>query len=218
MLDLLNQGGLVAWVIVASGLVALGVFLERVLHLHRARIKSEDFLAGILNNLKRGNVTEALAICDDTPGPVASIVRVAIQHRQAGEEAIRSAVENAGRIEVSRMERRLVILATVAQVAPLFGLLGTVLSMIQSLQTMKAHAPLVQAADVMGGLMQALVTTAAGLAVALPCYIAFNFLVGTVEKIVIDMERSASEIRGYLGANGTGGTGSHSGAGEIRSS
>lgn len=206
MWELLNQGGLVAWLIVASGGLALAVFLERVLHLHRARIKSEDFLAGILNNLKRGNVTEALAICDDTPGPVASIVRVAILHRQSGQEAIRSAIENAGRTEVSRMERRLVILATVSQVAPLFGLLGTVTSMIQSLQTMKAQAPLVQAADVMGGLMQALVTTAAGLAVALPCYIAFNFLVGTVEKIVIDMERSAAEIRGYLAANGGPGT------------
>lgn len=206
MWELLNQGGLVAWLIVASGGLALAVFLERVLHLHRARIKSEDFLAGILNNLKRGNVTEALAICDDTPGPVASIVRVAILHRQSGQEAIRSAIENAGRTEVSRMERRLVILATVSQVAPLFGLLGTVTSMIQSLQTMKAQAPLVLAADVMGGLMQALVTTAAGLAVALPCYIAFNFLVGTVEKIVIDMERSAAEIRGYLAANGGPGT------------
>ena len=205
MFDLLNQGGLVAWVIVASGLVALAVFLERVLHLHRARIKSEDFLAGILNNLKRGNVNEALAICDDTPGPVASIVRTAIVNRSAGQEALRSAVETVGRTEISRMERRLVTLATVAQVAPLFGLLGTVVGMIKALQVMKAQAPLVQSADVMGGLMQALVTTAAGLAVAVPCYIAFNFLVGKVEKIVIDMERSASDIQAYLtGTNGTG--------------
>lgn len=205
MFDLLNQGGLVAWVIVASGLVALAVFLERVLHLHRARIKSEDFLAGILNNLKRGNTNEALAICDDTPGPVASIVRTAIVNRAAGAEALRSAVETVGRTEISRMERRLVTLATVAQVAPLFGLLGTVIGMIKALQVMKAQAPLVQSADVMGGLMQALVTTAAGLAVAVPCYIAFNFLVGKVEKIVIDMERSASDIQAYLaGANGAG--------------
>ncbi len=205
MLELLNEGGLMAWIIAGSGVVALGVFVERVLHLHRARIKSEDFLAGILNNLKRGNVNEALAICDDTPGPVASIVRAAIMNRQAGAEAVRSAIENVGRTEVARMERRLVILATVSQVAPLFGLLGTVLGMIGSLQVMRAHAPLVQSADVMGGLMQALVNTAAGLAVAVPCYIAFNFLVGKVEKIVIDMERGAFEIQAYL-AGGNGGT------------
>jgi biopolymer transport protein ExbB len=96
------------------------------------------------------------------------------------------------------MERRLAILATVAQVAPIFGLLGTVLGMVKGLQIMKAQAPLVQSADVITGLLQALVTTAAGLAVAAPCYVAFNYLLGKVEKIVIDMERSASDILAFL--------------------
>jgi biopolymer transport protein ExbB len=198
MFELMQQGGVVAWIILASGMMACVVFGERVLHLHRARIKSEDFIAGICNNLKRGNIDEALAICDETPGPVAGIVRVAILNRNSDKEAIRSAIENTGRTEIARMERQLAILATVAQVAPIFGLLGTVLGMINGLQIMKAQAPLVQSADVMTGLMQALVTTAAGLAVAAPCYVAFNFLVGKVEKIVIDMERSASDILAFL--------------------
>jgi len=202
MFELIQQGGAVAWIIVASGVMAFGVFLERVLHLHRARIKSEDFIAGICNNLKRGNVTEALAICDETPGPVAGIVRVAILNRHGDKETLRSVIETAGRTEIARMERRLAVLATVAQVAPIFGLLGTVLGMIKGLQVMKAQAPLVQAGDVMNGLMQALITTAVGLAVAAPCYVAFNFLVGKVEKIVIDMERSASDIQAFL-AGGT---------------
>ena len=203
MFELIQQGGAVAWIIVASGVMAFGVFLERVLHLHRARIKSEDFIAGICNNLKRGNVTEALAICDETPGPVAGIVRVAILNRHADKETLRSVIETAGRTEIARMERRLAVLATVAQVAPIFGLLGTVLGMIKGLQVMKAQAPLVQAGDVMGGLMQALITTAVGLAVAAPCYVAFNFLVGKVEKIVIDMERSASDIQAFLTGGAT---------------
>jgi biopolymer transport protein ExbB len=198
MFELIIQGGIVAWFILASGVVAFVVFVERVLHLHRARIRSEDFIAGICNNLRRGNVDEALAICDDTPGPVAGIVRVAILNRQGDKESIRSAIESAGRTEIARMESRLAILATVAQVAPIFGLMGTVLGMIKALQIMKLQAPLVQAGDVMTGLLQALVTTAAGLAVAAPCYIAFNFLVGKVEKIVIDMERSASDIQAFL--------------------
>ena len=209
MFELIRESGLVAWIIVASGLVALGVFLERVLHLHRARIKSEDFLAGICNNLKHGNVEEAMAICDETPGPVAIIVRTAITHRGGDKETIRSAVENVGRTEISRMERRLAVLASVAQTAPLFGLLGTVLGMIKALQVMTAQAPLVQSADVMIGLKQALVTTAAGLAVAVPCYLAFNFLVGKVEKIVIDMERAATDILGFLGGGGNGADGTN---------
>lgn len=198
MFDLLRQGGLIGWIILGCGGFALMLFLERLLQLHRARIKSEDFIAGICNNLRRGNVNEALAICDDTPGPVAVIVQAAILNRHADSNSIRTAIENAGRNEISRMERRLSILATVAQVAPIFGLLGTVLGMIKSLQAMKAAAPLVQPADVMSGLMQALVTTAIGLAVAAPCYVAFNFLVGKVEKIVIDMERSASDMIAFF--------------------
>ncbi len=198
MFDLLRQGGLIAWIIAGCGGFALLLFLERLFHLHRARIKSEDFIAGICNNLGRGNVSEALAICDDTPGPVAVIVRAAILNRHGDKDSILAAIENAGRTEISRMERRLSILATVAQVAPIFGLLGTVLGLIKSLQAMKLAAPLVQPVDVMSGLMQALVTTAVGLAVAAPCYVAFNFLVGKVEKIVFDMERSSSDIIAFL--------------------
>ncbi len=198
MFGLIQEGGLVAWIILGCGMAAVGVFLERVLALHRARIKSEDFIAGIRNNLTRKNVAEALAICDDTPGPVAEIVKVAIMNQGADRDTLRAAVENTGRIEIARMERRLVVLATIAQVAPIFGLLGTVLGMIKGVQAMRAAAPLVQATDVMAGLMPALVSTAMGLSVAAPCYIAFNFLVGKVEKIVIDMEGASAEILNFM--------------------
>ncbi len=198
MWELIRAGGPVTWLIMASGVVAAGVFMERVLHLHRARIKSDDFLLGIENNLRHGNVAEAVAICDETPGPVASVVRTAIQYRAAGLETLRTAVENVGRAEISRMERRLVALASVAQVAPIFGLLGAVLGMIRAVLAIRQQAPLVEASAITDGLLAALVATAAGLAVAAPCYVAFNFLVGRVEKIVLDMERAAAEIIGYL--------------------
>lgn len=198
MFELLREGGLIAWIISGAGFFAFLLFMERLLHLHRARIKAEDFIAGICNNLGRGNVNEAMAICDETPGPVAVIVRAAILNRKADKESIRAAMENAGRTEISRMERRLGIFVTIAQVAPIFGLLGTVIGMIKSLQIMRAAAPLVHPGDVMGGLMQALVTTAVGLAVAAPCYVAFYFLTEKVEKIVIDMERAASDMIAFL--------------------
>ena len=198
MWELIREGGPVTWIILASGMVAAGVFLERVLHLHRARIKSEDFLRGIVNNLRRGNVAEAAAICDETPGPVASVVRTAIQYRSAERETLRTAVENVGRAEISRMERRMVVLASVAQVAPIFGLLGTVLGMIRAVLAIRQQSPLVEASAITDGLLAALVATAAGLSVAVPCYVAFNFLVGRVEKIALDMERAAAEIIGYL--------------------
>lgn len=207
ILDLLKQGGPVLWVIFGSGVLAFGVFVERALHLHRARIKSEDFLKGIMNIVGRENITEALAICDDTPGPVAYIVRTAILHRDGGRDEIRDAVGNASLAEISRMERRLVVLATVAQSAPLLGLLGTVLGMVESLLTLQAQAPLIQSADLMGGLIRALITTAAGLTVAVPCYAAFNLLVVKIDRVVLDMERATSEIIPFLtGRFGRGGS------------
>jgi biopolymer transport protein ExbB len=196
--DLLEQGGPVLWIILLSGLLAFYAFIDRALHLHRARIKSEDFLKGIMNIVGRENITEALAICDETPGPVAYVVKTAILHRDSGRDEIRDAVEKASLAEVSRMERRLVVLATVAQTAPLLGLLGTVLGMVEALWVLQAQAPLIQSADLMGGLMRALITTAAGLTVAVPCYVAFNMLVVKVDRLVLDMERAASEIIPFL--------------------
>ena len=115
------------WVIVAASALALAVFFERLLHYHSEQINSIEFLNGVRNVLKRDNVVEAIAICDATPGPVARLVKVAILNRERGREAVREALEDAGAWEVPRLEQKLNLLATIAQIAPLLGLLGTVL-------------------------------------------------------------------------------------------
>jgi len=206
---LIKEGGPVCWIIIACGFLAFVVFVERGLHLHRARIKHDDFLKGIFNILGRKNIPEALTICDETPGPVAYLVETAILHRDDSKEAIRDAIDDASLAEISRMERRLVVIATVAQIAPLLGLLGTVLAMIQGLLVLQQQTRLVQSADIMGLLMQALISTGAGLTVAIPCYAAFNLLVLKIDRLVLDMERAASEIVGFL-------TGAMSNSGETR--
>jgi len=198
MFGLLRDGGAVLWVILGCGLGAMAVFIERSLHLHRARIKSEDFLTGVFTILRRRNVEEALAICAETPGPVAHLVKTAVLHRHAEREDLREALEEASLAEVSRMERRLVVVATVAQIAPLLGLLGTVLGIVEALMAMRMQAPLVHSVDIMDGLFKALITTAAGLTVAIPCYAAFNLLVVKIDRIVLDMERASSEILAFM--------------------
>jgi biopolymer transport protein ExbB len=198
--DLLRQGGGILWVILGCGLFAFGVFVERALHLHRARIKSEDFLKGIINILGRNNISEALTICEETPGPVAYIVKTAILHRNASKDDLREAVEEASLAEVSRMERRLVVIVTVAQIAPLLGLLGTVLGMLEFVIVLQSQGALIQSADIMSGLMKALIATAAGLTVAIPCYAAFNLLVVKIDRIVLDMEKAASEMVAFITA------------------
>ena len=197
LFELIQQGGPVTWVIMATGVLGFGVFVERALSLHRARIRAEDFLKGIFNILDRGNIREALAICDETPGPVAYVVRTAIMHRQAGREALRQAVEDAEETEVSRMERRLVVVATVAQIAPLLGLLGTVLALIECAVLALSQYPLIHGGDMLPGVLRALISTAAGLSVAIPCYAAFNILVIKIDRIVLDMQRAGREVAAY---------------------
>jgi biopolymer transport protein ExbB len=177
MRDIWMAGGPVLWVILVCGVVGFIVYVERSLHLHRARIRYDDFLAGLYNVLKRDNIEEAIAICRETEGPVSQLVRTAIMHRNDGRDSLREAVEDAAVSEISRLERRLVVVSTVAQVTPLLGLLGTVLGFIEFLAAMQ-QLPLVQASDVMGGMMHALITTAAGLCVAIPAYVSFNLLSG----------------------------------------
>ncbi len=190
----LKLGGPMIWLILGASATALVVFVRRVLHYHRAQINSMEFLNGVRNVLKRDNVVEALSICDATPGPVARLVKVAILNRERGQEGVREALEEAGLIEVPPLEDKLNLLATIAQIAPLMGLLGTVLGFIQIFTDLQNKATLANVQDLSGGIWQALICTAAGLAVAIPCYAAYNYLVSRVNAIVLDMEKAATEI------------------------
>src|SRR5881296_4239556 len=160
----LSQGGLMIWVILLASAVAVVVFIERVLHYHRAQINSTEFLNGVRNVLKRDNVVEAISICDATPGPVARLVKVAILNREKGREGVREALEEAGLVEVPPLEEKLNLLATIAQLAPLLGLLGTVLGFIQTFYKMESQGTMATAQQLSGGIWEALICTAAGLA------------------------------------------------------
>ena len=192
------QGGPVFWVIVLLGIAAMSVFFERLLHLRRAQIDYGDFLKGVCNVLENGNREEAMMICEETPGPVAAVVLTAIRHRQGTLEAIREAVDNTGRAEISRLERRLASLSITCQIAPLLGLLGTLLGVIQVVLVVNEQAPVVQNTNLTAGLMQALVCTVAGILVAISCHVMYALLMVRIERIVLDMEASASEIVAYL--------------------
>ena len=192
--ELLTHGGAVLYLILLVSAVAVVVFIERFLHCHRAQINSTEFLNGVRTVLKRDNVVEALSICDATPGPVARLVKTAILNRDHGRERVREALEEAGLAEVPRLEEKLNLLATIAQLAPLLGLLGTVLGFIDTFSLMKNAGLHAQVSDLSGGIWKALVCAAAGLAVAIPAHAGYNYLVSRVNSIVLDMERAATEI------------------------
>lgn len=188
------QGGPMIWVILTASAAAIGVFIERMLHYHRAQINSTEFLNGISNVLKRDNVVEALAICDATPGPIPRLVKVAILNRDRGREGIREALEDAGFTEVPRLEAKLNLLATIAQIAPLMGLLGTALGFIDIFQQIEDSGLQASVGQLSKGIWQALICTAAGLSLAIPSYAAYNYLVSRVNSLVLDMEQISTEV------------------------
>lgn len=191
---LLKHGGPMVWLLLLMSAVVIVVFIERLLHYHRAQINSIEFLNGIRNVLKRDNVVEALSICDATPGPVARLVKTAILSRELGRDGVRDALEEAGLLEVPRLEEKLGLMATVAQIAPLVGLLGTVLGFLAVFQTLQEQGPYATSNLLAGGIWQSLLSMAAGLAVAIPTYAGYNYLVNRVNGIVLDMEKASAEI------------------------
>lgn len=193
-ISLLTSGGPMIWVLLIAAAVATAVFVERWLLYHRAQINSTEFLNGVRNVLKRENIVEAVSICDATPGPIARLVKVAILNRERGREGVRESLEEAGLLEVPQLEERLNLLATITQIAPLMGLLGTVLGFITMFDALQEAGPAATVSNMAGGIWQALICTAAGLALAIPCYAGYNYLVNRVNSIVLDMEQSATDI------------------------
>ena len=193
-----GQGGPLLWIILLCGLVAVGVFLERMLHLRRAAINHRDFLQGVRNVLDRGNPDEAVQICEEAPGPVPALIRAAILHRHEPRPALADAIGNVGRAEIARMERRVAVIATIGQIAPLLGLLGTVFGILETVLVLRDQQPLIYAVQVTDGLLRALITTAAGLIVAVPCFIMHNLLIVQIDRMVLDMEAAETEITAYL--------------------
>ncbi len=182
------------WLIMLVSAVAIAVVIERLLHYHRAQINSTEFLIGVKNVLKRDNVVEALSICDATPGPVARLVKAAILARDRGREGVREALEEAGLMEVPRLEQKLNLLATIAQISPLMGLLGTVMGFIRIYSVMEDQGQYAHGGMLSAGIWQSLICTAAGLAVAIVAYAMYNYLVSRVNSIVLDMEKTSTEV------------------------
>lgn len=191
----------VFWMLVTLALVAFVVFLERFSEIRRARIDWQDFMKGVINVLDRGGEDEALAICGDTPAPVANVVAAAIRNRASGARLLREAVDAQGRAEAARFDRRLAALAIIGQVAPLLGLLGSIFGFVRTLEVV-GSSEVVTRADLIVPMSQALVLAAFGLAVAIPAAVMYSSLRVRVERLVVELEAAATHIIGYFATGG----------------
>lgn len=192
------KGGPVMLFLVILGLAAVVIFVERALFLHRGQIRSTEFLNGIKNLLEKGRLMEALTLGEETPGPVAKVVKAGLRNAGGDEQALRFAIQEAALAEIPILERRISALAAIAQIAPLFGLLGTLLGMIGVFRLFNQGGSYATPEVLAGGMWQALLTAAAGLMVAIPAHLGRHFLSGRVRALVQDMEWSGNELMRFL--------------------
>jgi len=197
MFQLLQKGGPVMVLILLCSIIALAIIIERLINLHRSKIDTQEFLDKIKNILRSDKVMQALQLCDNTPGPIAHIIKAGVLKHDRPRSEIRENIDDAASYEIPKLEKNIKILATIAHIAPLLGLLGTVTGMVEAFQIVEQKATLlnpINPSDLAGGIWEALLTTVAGLSVAIPSFIAYNYLVSRIEGFVLDMEVSSTHL------------------------
>jgi biopolymer transport protein ExbB len=199
--EFIQEGGILMWPIMACSIVGLAIAIERFIVLRRASIDTREFMDTMRQILRQHRTQEAIEICDQTDAPVARILKAGILKHNRSKEDIREAIDDAGQLEIPRLERYLSALATCANIAPLLGLLGTVSGMIKAFAQIQNKRGQVNPSDLAEGISNALVTTAAGLSVAIPMLVIYNYYVTRVDNMIVEMEISSSELVELLTRN-----------------
>lgn len=190
-------GDAVFWFLVVLAAISFFAFLGRFFSLRHAQIDYQDFLKGVINVLNSGGIDEALANCEDVGVPVANVVATAIRHRDDSARLLREAVDSQGRAEIGRLDRRLATIAIIGQVAPLLGLLGTVIGFVRTIKAVNV-AEVITRTELLSMAMNALVDTGAGLVVTIITVIMYGALRVRLDRIVVELEAAASQIVGYI--------------------
>lgn len=194
-------GGPVMWPILLCSIFALAIILEKFFYLHKVKIDTQEFLRNILDRMKRHEIKEALQACDSISSPVSQILKAGILKYDRPRQQIVEAIEDASLYQIPRLEKNLSALATIAHVSPLLGLLGTVTGMVRCFQTIQAKSTTfhpISPGDLAGGIWEALLTTVAGLIVAIPTFVAYNYLASRINSFILEMERASTELVNFL--------------------
>ena len=206
LLSLFSDGGFMMYPLVLCSLIALGVMIAKSWTLYVAHASTQAVLAEVEEAAAEGRLAEAAELAARRPGPAAAILVAGLRRIASGEvseEELASAIRTTGTIELGFLERGLVILATVANVAPLMGFLGTVVGMILAFAAIEAAGD-VDPTLVAGGIKVALLTTATGLLIAIPVNIGYNFFVTRIDTLILDMEQGAQKVLDLAHGRGLG--------------
>jgi biopolymer transport protein ExbB len=193
MVDWFVKGGIFMWPLLACSIIGVALILERWYTLSRARINTRKFIDRLLSSLRDQGVDGAIEVCTRTPGPIAAVLHSGLMRADKGPDAVTKAIESAGVIEMAYLQRSLIWLASITVIAPLLGFLGTVSGMINAFDAIAA-ADQVSAKVVANGISEALITTEAGLCIAIPVQTAYNWFITKIDKFITEMEASSVEV------------------------
>lgn len=199
--EILHKGGPVMIPIILCSIFGFAMAIEKKWQLHRAKIDTDKFLRDILDTIRKLKIKEALDMCDSIKSPISRILKAGIMKYSQSKEDIKQAMEDASLYEIPKLEKNLTALATVAHISPLLGLLGTVTGLVKCFQVIQLQSSSfspINPGDLAGGIWEALITTVAGLIVAIPMFVIYNYLVSGVNSFILDMERSATELVNFL--------------------
>ncbi len=199
LFGIVMRGGILMVPIVICSIIVIGVAVERWMTFRGAAVNSAQFMTRVRHPLRRGDFESAVRECSVTGGPVAAVVKAGLDKSKHGRERIREAMEAAGNAETYHLEKNLSILATLSGIAPLLGFFGTVTGMIKAFMKIQQLSGNVNADVLAGGIWEAMITTAAGLAVGIPAVILYNYYVNRVKEFVFRMETSGEEVLDLIG-------------------
>jgi biopolymer transport protein ExbB len=217
LLSMFYDGGAWMYPLVLCSLFALGVIIAKAYTLWAAHRNSKSVLTEVESLARGGKIDEALNVAAGTPGPVAAILYAGLRRMQSQQRGadIEKAIQTTGVIELGFLERGLAVLATISNVAPLLGFLGTVAGMISAFGAI-AEAGQVEASLVAGGIKIALITTATGLIIAIPVNVAYNFFVTRIDQLIMEMEEGTSHLLSLIwDMQGSAGSAALAGAGGV---
>lgn len=180
-------------------LVSFTIFIERLLHLNKSETDTNKFILALRSSIKDGHLVEAIKLCESTGGTISNILKAGLLKHNRSKEQIEGAMEICGLVEIAHLEKNAKILSVIAHIVPLIGLLGTVLGFIQAFSEMRASGLVDISASKIGEAMEyALVTTAAGLVVAIPSILAYNYIVSRIEGFILEIQTASHEIVNLL--------------------
>lgn len=195
---LIDQGGAVVWLQLVLAMLGGLFVVDRLFYFHRARVNVGDLLAGLSNHVRRKAYAEALHEASRAPGPVARVCYSMLLRHALPRRDLRDVAQEAGQLEVPRIEKNIRGLLGVALLAPLTGLLGTVLGLLETFQRLSEQGAFSGSAELSEGIFQALITTALGMTIAIPAYLFYLFFLGRAKRLMHRIERAGIEMLNLL--------------------